>query len=165
MICRYRKVDSSGKRKNRKDWRRGRDSLPTLSGKSWRSLWLAILACVYASVEHIRNLGCCFHSFPYCPGFHGNRITGISVMFFFVVFRWRGAIPNCEALCDRGSEYNRDVSPTITMAVSDQSANPRASGNHKHRRHPNEIKRKRNKNSAGGEYDFSPSVQLELPVK
>ena len=48
-------------------WRRGRDSLSTLSGKSWRFLHLAILACVYAGVEHIRNLGCRFHSFSYCP--------------------------------------------------------------------------------------------------
>jgi hypothetical protein len=42
-------------------------------------LQLAILACVYAGVEHIRNLGCCFHSFPYCLQFFENRITGISM--------------------------------------------------------------------------------------
>lgn len=51
----------------KKIWRRGRDSLSTLSGKSWRFLQVAILACVYAGVEHILNLGCCFHNFSYCP--------------------------------------------------------------------------------------------------
>jgi hypothetical protein len=43
-----------------------------------RFLQIPILACVYAGVDHIRNFGCRFHSFPYRPGFHENRIPAIS---------------------------------------------------------------------------------------